>query len=90
MVSEQSNQLYGMDASQSGYFDHVVVLEKFLADESAEAELHTTQHKVDKDLHNFVRTDFALHKGALQQRVAADDKDYEQLLADKAAMNTEL
>lgn len=45
---------------------------------------------VDKVVIDGVRKTLAFHKTALQQRDAADGKDLEKVLADKAVINTEL
>lgn len=50
----------------------------------------TTQHMVKTDITGGVNTTLALYKTTLQQRVAADTKDREKLLADIAVIGTEL
>lgn len=87
---EQSNQLYKKDASSRGYQERAVVLEVDLANACAEVEHLTTRHIVDKVLLDGVRTAIAPHKTALQRRVAGDTNDRGKLLADKAAIDSEL
>lgn len=68
---------------------HVAVLEKDLENVSADVLPLTTQHTVYRDLLDDVRTDPSFHKTALQQPVAADDKNCKKSSADKTTNDTE-
>lgn len=87
-VFEQSNQLVRKGAALSGYQERIVILEKLLKNALAKVDHLNTQHMVEKNLFDGDHTAFAFCKKASKQRVSADSKNHEKLLADKAAIDT--
>lgn len=86
---KQSHQQAEKDAFSSGYPERAAVLEKDFENTLVKFESLTTQHMVDRDLPDDFCTAITLHMTASQQRIAADVKDSEKLLANRAAIDTE-
>lgn len=88
-MSEPGNKLVEKDTASNGYLERVIMLEKELANVSDEFKRLTTEHTVDKDMHHGVRTVLAPQDTTSQQRATAAVKDREELLADKAAVDSQ-
>lgn len=73
---EQRNKLVEKDSSISGYLERVAVLEKNLANASAEARSPTALDTVHKYLLDGVHTDLVLLEPASKKRASAHTNDH--------------
>lgn len=88
-LSEQSQWLLKKDASLRGRRERVFVLEQELVSTSADIQRLTAQSTADLDLIDGFCTNVAIHETAAQEPASAHTQDREELLADKAVVETE-